>query len=447
MKKLTPQIVDTQQELKAMQSYILQTWDGNPEFLNNLVAQSFHDGLEQSKNSIGTSVQDKILETTQTWIEERRNTFSEEDKFFQNHDQICSIPSRFLIGLMQYERIQHKDFSFEKETNKKLNEFFKLNPKEKIQPKGFEEAIKSGKDAYDLFASFSLKSDNLFKGHDSTSAVVGGFHQRANLANTFYDVTSQNQKVHNVLYQAAFSHGMIIASHNNAVSVLKTFKELKKTYTNKNFPGITYIGDLTKISNNPLFNVLMIEKYQTEKPYSNQEQLNAFLESEKDRVFKYGMASFNFIDNKGDGHVGFLFQKVYNIEHFEKQIKEKIDVFFNQNHDLPFSKQMFVSSFKIKEFSRLAFNTLKTNMKAINEDKLQEGESYPFLEYNFPSKEEIAADNSKKLRESLTNKMKSGKADLNEDSAQNNSESLEEKYLLNVKKVLSAQNQNKHKKT
>ena len=50
MKKLNNNvIVDIDKELSLMIDYVLETWDGDRNYLTDIVTQSFYKGLEQAE--------------------------------------------------------------------------------------------------------------------------------------------------------------------------------------------------------------------------------------------------------------------------------------------------------------------------------------------------------------------------------------------------------------
>lgn len=297
-----------------------------------------------------------------------------------------------------------ENWDYEKLTNKKLNEI-KKDIKSKLLPKEWNTVKESGKDAYDYFNTFDLKSDKLFKGHNTANASIGGFENRTNLANVFYTATEQGRNPLTTLYSSAFAHGLNIREFNNEIDVMNKAKELKEKFNNKDYPNITYIGDLTKLTDNKIFNALMVSKYSNSINFNSQKEMNEYIENEKEKNEIFGLVSYK-------GHHQFF--KIYNFEHFENTINKNIINTEEQSEEvLANVKMQALTKKELKEFFN---NNQKDNLPPCK-----------FMNYSFPTEEEIVAINSNQLNKILESINTESKTIEN-----NNRESLYKEKILQI---------------
>ncbi len=282
MKKISNEQVDFYGEQQFMVDYILQTWNGDPNYLREIVEQAFCDGYHAARHWIGQSQPLMLTEKLHKFIDKRKNYLEKNNQPFE-YDDIYKLNFNILLNQYSYEKEIIHSFHFEKTIHHFINQLqTDLNSRwnqQKISPKGWRQVNDSNLSAFEYFYSFSLETEKLFEGHASQSSASYGFERSSNLASVYYSVTEKGSSIFQELYSASFAHGLFIRDYNNSLNLKEDYALLMKTLDNRTFPNVTYLENLGQLSDNRILNALTIDKarLRANHPYSSQEELNAFI--------------------------------------------------------------------------------------------------------------------------------------------------------------------------
>lgn len=403
MKKLNNNvIVDIDKELSLMIDYVLETWDGDRNYLTDIVTQSFYKGLEQAEFWVGDYA---FSDFSSNWMNERETIGLDKGDLIV-YDDIYRIPHRLMMSPSSFKQEILKNWDYSKFTEKLTREL--KNNEFKVLPKGWQDVEKSGKDAFSYWDSFTLKTEKLFKGYDSDSAGSPGFHGRINLAHTYYGDKEQGRKPLYTLISSAVAHGLTIQEHNNVVAIQKEAQKLKNKFSTDEFKKITYLGDLKDLSDNKLFKALMVDKYgyKNKQEYHSQNELESYLQDLKDKREIYGLVEICFSGNDDYYYQGFKIQRIYSLEHFEQQIKENLntwfegkeykDIYYSDNNSTPVTKDEILNSLSFKQLTKKEAETIKNSLNS-----LQYGTHEEFMDYKFPTNDEIIAMNADSMKKHM----------------------------------------------
>lgn len=377
-------------EKERMVDYVLQTWDGEKEDLRKVVERGFEDGIKAAQLWYGDVICEELNELRESWNNERNNYLKnsgEINNIGMFNDDILIIPRNILFNDISYKKsVLGENWDFETITNKGAAQLFKEVKVGSLFPKGWSDVKKSGKSAFEYFDTFTLDSESLFTGHDSSTAGVGGFNHRVNLPSTYYSVQEQGQKVKNYLYACSFAHGLMVQENNNTIEVLHELERLKGIYNNKDYPGVTYLGDLTLISENSIIKGLMVNKYNMNKNYSSQEDLDEFLKKSLYDSFRYGLVG---IKNEDGSYAALRVTRIYNSEHFNefivsKNVEEKI-----------------LKVLEIRELDKNDYLKMKDELGAKDDIIIGDVSAYDIMSYQYPEQEEIVSFNAKRIKRTL----------------------------------------------
>jgi hypothetical protein len=163
----------------------------------------------------------------------------------------------------------------------------------------------------------------------------------------------------------------------------------------------------------------MIDKYSLNQKneYNSQEELRiylkelvTYLKSNDINQNIYGMVYLSTLGNNNCYYEGFTIQKIFNLIHFEEKIKKKVELWFNNENEkkIYYSNNNFsiiykndiLSSLKFKQLSQSEFDTLQKIFGG-STDQIKFGFYKEFLDYEFPTKEEIVDFIAKKLKSLL----------------------------------------------
>lgn len=412
MKKLNATIaVEVEKELSLMIDYVLETWDGDKKYLTDTVTNAFNKGLEQAQFWISDYF---FTDFSSNWMKEREEIGLNEGDLIV-YDDIYKIAYRLMMNSSSFKQEIIKNWDYSKFSEKVTREL--KNTEFKALPKGWQEVENSGKDAFSYWNSFTLNNEKLFKGHNSDSAGAPGFHGRINLAHTYYGDKEQGRSPLYNLISSALAHGLTIQEHNNCVIVQQEAQKLKDKFSTDEYKKITYLGDLKDLSENKLFKALMIDKYGFNdiKEYHSQIELENYIETIKDKNEIYGLVEINFSGNDDYYYQGFKIQKIYSLEHFEKQIKENVtqwfegekykDIYYSDNNCTPVREDEIVNALTFKQLTKKEALSIKSSLNTFTY-----GTHENFMDYQYPSNEEIVAMNAQSMKESLQQLMSSIKA-------------------------------------
>lgn len=411
MKKLNGNVVvDVEKELDCMIDYVLQTWDGDKEYLTEVITTSFHKGLEQAQFWVSDYF---LSDFSSKWMDERQATGLQKGDLFM-YDDVYKIPHRLMMSPSSFKQEILKTWDYSRFTEKLTRDL--KNNTFKILPKCWSEVEKSGEDAFSYWDSFTLKTEKLFKGHNSDSAGAPGFHARINLAHTYYSDKEQGRKPLYTLISSAVAHGLTIQEHNNSVAILKEAQKLKDKFSTDEFNKITYLGDLKELSQNKLFKALMVDKYgfNDQPEYQSQIELDDHIQEIKDKNEIYGMVKFDFTGSDDYCYQGFKIQRIYTLEHFKKQIKQNVsewfegntykDLYYSDNNFTPVTEEEILNSLSFKQLTKKEVEVIKSSLES-----LSYGTHETFMDYTFPTNDEIIAMNSKSIQEKMKDLLSSVK--------------------------------------
>lgn len=401
-------LVDTDKELSLMIDYVLATWDGDKNYLTDIVTQSFQKGLEQAELWIGDY---SFSDFSSNWMKEREDTGLDKGDLIV-YDDIYKIPHRLMMSPSSFKQEILKTWDYSKFTEKLTREL--KNTEFKVLPKGWAEVEKSGEDAFSYWDSFTLKTEKLFKGYNSDSAGAPGFHGRINLAHTYYGDKEQGRKPLYTLISSAVAHGLTIQEHNNVVTIQKEAQKLKNKFSTDEYKKITYLGDLKDLSDNKLFKALMVDKYgyKHTQEYHSQDELENYIQEIKDKHEIYGLVEIRFSGNDDYYYQGFKIQRIYSLEHFEKQIKKNVqewfegeeykDIYYSDNNCTPVTEDEILNALSFKQLTKKEAEIIKSSLGT-----LRYGTHEEFMDYQFPTNDEIIAMNAASMKQHMKELMSS----------------------------------------
>lgn len=443
MKKLQNEIIDFDIELSHMLDYVFKTWNGDSDVLTKIVTTGFQNGFSQAKYWLLETTMN-YFQIANTWSKERAEFLKNTDKNNNDNsffDDISKISKNIMFNSMEYNRIIVEDFDFEKHTNKQLKELKPNLSNTRLFPKGWQEIKSSKKSAYDYFESFDLESDNLFEGHNSSSAGANSFNQRVNLAHVFYSDSEQRQNPLTTLYSAAFAHGLILKSHNNSLQLIDEIESIKAKYNNTDYPSATYLDNLLSVSSNKIFKALMVDKYINTKPYTSQIELDSYIENINESNILYGNVCLDLNINKSKYTYSGIY-KIYSMEHFQNKIKESIkDWFSNEPFKEKINFEQIESSISFAYCSKDKFKALaQINNSNDNSFVIEYGDIPPFLSYSFPTDKELIKINADKTKKMLSSFMDiAKKSETTKTPSQTNIESLtKHQYKEQILSILNS---------
>jgi len=101
MKKLNNNVmVDIDKELSLMIDYVLATWDGDKNYLIDIVTQSFQKGLEQAEFWIGDYA---FSDFSSNWMKEREDIGLDKSDLIV-YDDIYRIPHRLMMSPSSFKQ-------------------------------------------------------------------------------------------------------------------------------------------------------------------------------------------------------------------------------------------------------------------------------------------------------------------------------------------------------
>lgn len=447
MKQLNQDIfVDVNAELKDMIEYTLTIWDGNSEDLTHIVNEAFMSGYNTANNWISDY---KLTDYLISWLEKREKLASKTDIML--YDDVTKIAKNVMFHASTLKQLILEDFSYEK-TARALTSSIKTQLSDsKVFPKNWQQLINSKKSAFESFDYFNLSEDNYFKGHNSDTSGAPGFHERINLANTYYGDSEQGRSPLYTLVSSAFAHGLTIREHNNGVELQKDLKNLQDYFNQEQFNKPVFIKDLLSLSHNKIFQALMIDKYSLSetREYNSQEQLDQHIKNQHINKDIYGMVKWSMLGSDDYRHTGFTIQKIYNLEHFEKQIKENVEnwfednyykeIYYSDNNFTTVGKAEILSSLKFSEISKNDFDSFKNVLGG--KEQVRFGDYEDFMDYAYPTKKEITAFNANRMND-IVSSLNSENNDPKEILAQTE---REENYKKQVFSILGIKLKNKNK--
>lgn len=406
MKKLDEnKLVNFNQELELMIDYTLNTWDGKKEDLIEIITQSFTAGYEAANNWLD-EYSSSLSNLSDQWMKKREELGERTDMMF--YDDVTKVAKNLMMNTNSFRRFIMNDWNYSKNTESLTKSIKSTVSFKEILPKGWQEVQDSGQSAFEKFEYFNLKEDKKFKGYNSDSAGAPGFHERINIAHTYYGDSEQGRTPLYTLVSSAFAHGLTMRQHNNTLEVLKEAKRIQEVFSKPEFNKPTFIGDLNSLSDNTLFKDLMLDKYSIndKKEYNSQSELEAYIKEKNENKYIYGMVTWNMYGSDDYRHTGFKIHKIYSLENFEKQIKDNVEAYFaeenyqeiyySDNNFSTVSKNEVLSSLTFKQISQKEFNVFKNNLGG--HDSVQYGDTKDFMDYNYPTKKEIIALNAEHIK-------------------------------------------------
>lgn len=410
MKKLDDnKAVNFNQELQLMIDYTLNIWDGKKEDLIEIITQSFTSGYEAANNWVN-DYSNSLSTISDEWMKQREEIGSRTDMMF--YDDITKVAKNLMMHPSSFKRFLLKDWNYSKNTEA-LTKFIKPTVSYKeILPKGWKGVQDSGESAFEHFDHFNLKDDKKFKGYNSDSAGAPGFHERINLANTYYGDSEQGRSPLYTLVSSAYAHGLTMREHNNTLEIFKEAKKLREHFSQEEFNKPIFISDLTSLSNNTLFKALMLDKYSLtdKREYNSQAELEAYIKDKNENKYIYGMVTWSMLGSDDYYHTGFKIQKIFTLEHFEQQIKNNVEqwfsedsykeIYYSDNNFSTVEKDDILSSLKFKQLSQKEFNVLQTVIGG--KETIQYGDTENFMNYTYPSKKEMVAINAEHIKNLLS---------------------------------------------
>lgn len=447
MKKLDEnKLVNFNQELDLMIDYTLNTWDGKKEDLIEIITQGFTAGYEAAQNWID-EYSSSLSRLSDEWMNKREELGVRTDMMF--YDDVTKVAKNLMMNTNSFRRFIMKDWNYSKQTEILTKSIKSTVSFKEILPKGWKEVQESGQSAFEKFEYFNLKEDKKFKGYNSDSAGAPGFHERINIAHTYYGDSEQGRTPLYTLVSSAFAHGLTMRQHNNTLEVLKEAKRIQEHFSHEQFNKPVFIGDFNSLSDNILFKALMLDKYSIndKKEYNSQSELEAYIKDKNENKYIYGMVQWNMFGSDDYRHTGFKIHKIYSLAHFESQIKANVEAYFGEedykeiyysdNNFSTVDKNEVLSSLKFKQLSQKEFNVFKDNLSG--KDTVQYGSTKDFMDYNYPSKKEMLAINAEYMKE-LMNSLTSDKPQ--EIKEKDNKEQL---YYEALSSLLGMKKNNKHK--
>lgn len=448
MKKLNQNnLVEFNQELQNMVEYTINIWDGNQESLIKAVTEGFVAGYAAGDKWIDQyAFTDFIIE----WMDTREKLGNKSDMTI--YDDVTLVAKNIMFHSSSLRQLILHDWDYEKNTRKITSSVKSSLYDSKIFPKGWEKIKDSGKSAFEYFEHFNLDEDKQFKGYDSTSAGASGFNERVNLANTFYNDSEQGRSPLYNLVSSAFSHGLTMREHNNTVELFNEIKKIKSYFDKPEFNKPVFIEDIQSLSENKFFKALMINKYSTKikREYESQIELEEYIKEKNENKNIYGMVKFNMTGSDDYNYQGFKVQKIYQLNHFEEQLKEKVkswfegknykDLYYSDNNFGPVEKDEILSSLSFKQVSQKEFVILQKLLNSSGKS-VSYGQHENFMDYDYPSTKEILAINTK----NMNTLMDEIKAEETEPQAIATREERENAYKKTVYSVLGIKQSNKNK--
>lgn len=444
MKRLnTNALVDIQQELSDMIDYTLITWDGNKEDLIEIVTQGFNAGYAAANNWINEYGFSSFVSE---WMDQREQTTSSQSKSdMLLYDDVTKVAKNFMMHASNVKQLVLQDWSYDKHTSSLTTSLKSQLNNPKVLPKGWDKVKKSNKSAFEYFDHFDLDEDQQFKGYNSDSAGAPGFHERINLANSFYGDTEQGRTPLYTLVSSAFAHGLTMREHNNTYEVFQEAKKIKAQFDKEEFNKPIFIEDLTALSDNLLFKALMIDKYAIDdkREYHSQEELEAYLKEKNENKYIYGVVQWSMLGSDDYYHEGFTIQKIFTLEHLEQKIKQQVDswfsedggsvkhkeIYYSDNNFSTVSKEEVLSSLTFKQISQKEFNAIQKVLG--NHDRIQFGDHKDFMNYEYPTKEEMVAYNAQRMKAMLAS-LKSGETSPAEKASREERDNSYNKVVLNL---------------
>lgn len=448
MKNLNENIfVDIDQELSYMIQYTLIIWDGNKEDLIEAVTQGFHAGYAAANNWINEYA---FTSFASEWMDQREGLSSSKSDMLL-YDDVTKIAKNIMMHPSNIKQLVLKEWSYEKNTRALTSAIQSTLINSDVFPKGWDTVKNSKKSAFAYFDHFNLDEDKNFKGYNSDSAGAPGFHERINLPNTFYGDTEQGRSPLYNLVSSAFAHGLTIREHNNTYEVFQEIKRIKSEFDKEEFNKPVFIEDLTLLSDNLLFKALMIDKYalNDKREYHSQEELESYIKEKNENKYIYGMVKWSMLGSDDYRHTGFTVQKIFDLEHLEEKIKEKINQFFedsdykeiyySDNNFSTVEKDDVLSSLQFIQVSQKEFNSLQKVLGGNETIKFGDHES--FMDYDYPTKEEMVSYNAKRMKAMLKS-IKSGDSNPVEKATREERENNYNQIILNL---LGIKKTNNHK--
>lgn len=447
MKKLKEDtLVDINHELQDMIEYTLTIWDGNPEDLKHIVTESFTTGYNAANNWLSNYV---LTDYLINWMEQREKLGSKSDMTI--YDDVTKVAKNIMFHTSTLRQLVLENFSYEKNA-RDLTSFIKNNLSDsKVFPKKWKKVVDSDKSAFDYFSHFNLKEDKLFRGHNGDTAGSPGFHERINLANTFYGDTEQGRSPLYTLVSSSFAHGLTLREHNNSVELFNELQLIKQHFEQEQFNKPVFINNLLSLSDNKLFQALMIDKYgsRENREYSSQEQLDQYLLDKHSNKDIYGMVKWSMLGSDDYYHTGFTIQKIYTLEHFETQIKHNVEswfedsdykeIYYSDNNFSTVNKDDILSSLKFIQVSNKDFEVMQQVLGGNKQVRF--GDHEDFMDYNYPSKDEMIAYNAERMK-AILESIKSGDTNPIEKATK---EDRENSYKKQVFTILNIKNKNNNK--
>lgn len=396
--------VDFNQELQHMIDYTLNIWDGDKDSLTKAVTEGFTAGYLAAEKWISEyGFSDFIID----WMESREKLGDKSDMLM--YDDVTKVAKNVMFHTSTLKQLVLQDWNYEKNTRSVTNMVKSSFIHSKNFPKGWQQVVDSNKSAFEYFDHFNLKEDKKFKGYNSDSAGASGFHERINLPNTFYGDSEQGRNPLYNLVSSSFAHGLTIREHNNTFDVFNEIKKIKSKFSHSQYNKPVFIADLQSLSDNKFFKALMIDKYSLveEREYHSQIELDNYLKQKNENKYIYGMLKFSMIGNDDYQYQGFTIQKIYQLEHFEQQIKQKVDLWFNgesykdiyysDNNCTPVNKDEILSSLFFKQVSQKEFEAIQ-KLLGCSGDYVSYGQHEDFMDYTYPSDKDLVSINATRLK-------------------------------------------------
>lgn len=432
-------LVDIEQELSHMIEYTLTIWDGNKEDLIEAVTQGFNAGYAAANNWINEYA---FTSFVSEWMDKREQLSGSSKSDMLLYDDVTKIAKNIMMNASNIKQLVLQEWSYEKNTHALTKSIESTLMDTKVFPKGWDTVKKSKKSAFEYFDHFNLDEDRKFKGYNSDSAGAPGFHERINLPNTFYGDSDQGRSPLYTLVSSAFAHGLTMREHNNCYEIFQEIQKIKSDFDKEIFNKPIFIEDLTDLSDNLLFKALMVDKYSLndKREYHSQEELESYLKEKNENKHIYGMVEWSMLGSDDYYHEGFTIQKIFNLDHFEKKIKEQVNSWFNNedtykeiyysdNNFSTVSKEDVISSLKFTQVSQKEFTTIQKVLGG--KETIKFGDHESFMDYHYPTKEEMIAYNAQRMKDMLDS-IKSGETNPVEKATREQRENNYNKIVLDL---------------
>lgn len=424
--------IDLSQELQKMIHHTLATWNGNQDDIVSIISQSFNVGYDAAHLWVD-DYSTILSELSKQWSKDRQSIISSDLTQF---DDVSKIAANLLLNSSPLKNFVIRDWNYLVVLDDLIDLLQPSISDKKIFPKGWSSPFKyNGKKS----------KSNLIQNISSFNSEQPNFYETVSLASTYYQYTEQQRSPFFTLVSASFSHGLFVRQHNNTIDVFLQAKKLQEYFSQKEFNKPTFIPHLTHLSNNPLFNALMIDKYSNgiERPYSSQEELDFYIQQYNDNTNIYGLITLSFPFDNNSQYVKNIIHQIYSLEHFQTTIDKNIQKLF-ENSDINtlsffdnitfnFTKEQLKSSLKIQQISQKDLSKYSHVSSVISDD-------YSFLNYSFPSVSELIEMNANRLKNLLKTSKKTSNLEFQEEiipidkSEKNYYQSLKNILELNSKK-------------